>query len=962
MFLSYTNKQVNPLRSFLWVVMLMLPISSWATHNLAGQITLERNDPNNPNSYTITLTTYSDPSEASVDRCSADIGIYSALNLSQIALLEDIPRNNGANAPVGYPDCDVPGTKLGESVRGPVKRNIYQVNFIFPGPGEYYLHYWDIARLSAVSNICSSNEKAFTVVTRFLYNPILGPNSSPVFLNEPIYDACVGKPWSHLPGGRDIDGDSLVYYLVENEDFDDTQSFNPQINPRPRCYTYPDDQSVFPTNGPMVMDSVTGLITWNVPNEIGIYNIAYVVEEYRDGLFLGFVQRDMAIFVNDCDNNPPVIETITDTCIFAGQTLEFPFRAYDPDSTDSLYFELNNGALGNNGPFFVDPPATLSGFIIDGNLGGPTNPFNTVPVEAFNNNRIPVDTIVGTVRWETNCDMIRSQIYQVDFFASDNREYSAQENSLTTLTDNKTVQIRVIPPPPEGLFVQKGPRSVSLSWQPTACDDIVLGYNIYRQVNGSEFDQDTVCCEVSPADAGFVLIATNEGWENITYVDSLLDVEGDYGDQICYAITAVYGDPVQPFLPQTESCAESGCVEIENGQIFMLHDSVSVTSATAGEIYVEWTRPRIDTLFPQPFTYKLYRAENVDFPATEIASLNYNDTSFTDRGIDTETQGYNYRVVVFDGTGQAINLDTTNQIASSVFLITQGGTSQDILLEWMETVPWQNNLYYIFRSDNGGPFVVVDSVTGTGANAHSYRDTDLATDIEYCYFIRSSGRYSIASIKNPLLNDSQQSCDFAVDDDPPCNPALSISGDCNSDEGTISITKPDLGCDDDAAFISVLYKNDLTDPFEEVLRIPYPSFGTDTTFQNAISGTDLLGCFSLTVTDSTGNTSEPTPETCVDFCPKLVLPNVITPNGDMSNDIWQPIEFRDVRILQLRIYDRWGRVMFEGQPDFTNMWDGITMDGREAREGVYFYYLLYEELGLGGNVQRETKGNLTLLR
>ena len=82
----------------------------------------------------------------------------------------------------------------------------------------------------------------------------------------------------------------------------------------------------------------------------------------------------------------------------------------------------------------------------------------------------------------------------------------------------------------------------------------------------------------------------------------------------------------------------------------------------------------------------------------------------------------------------------------------------------------------------------------------------------------------------------------------------------------------------------------------------------------------------------------------------------------MSNDIWQPIEFRDVRILQLRIYDRWGRVMFEGQPDFTNMWDGITMDGREAREGVYFYYLLYEELGLGGNVQRETKGNLTLLR
>ncbi|MCI4667524.1 MAG: gliding motility-associated C-terminal domain-containing protein [Bacteroidia bacterium] len=945
------------------ILFLGIPSFSLATHNLAGQITLERNDPNNPNSYTITLTTYSDPSEANVDRCSADIRIYSANNLSTIAELLDVPRSNGPTAPVNFPDCDVPNTRLGEEVRGAIKRNIYRVDYIFPGPGEYYLHYSDIARLSNVDNICSSNEKAFTVVTRFLYNPILGPNSSPEFLNEPIYDACAGKSWSHNPGGRDIDGDSLVYYLVPSEDFDDTQAFNPQTNPRPRCYTFPDDVSVFPSNGPLVQDSLTGLITWEVPNQVGVYNISYVVEEYRNGLFLGFVQRDMAVFVNPCDNNPPVIETITDTCIFAGEILEFPFLAYDPDSTDSLYLRLNNGALGNNGPFSLTPPATIDGFIIDPSIGQ-VRRINGLPDSTANNNRTPVDTIKGTVTWQTSCDMIRSQIYQVDFFANDNFEYSDDDNNLTTLTDNKTVQIRVVPPPPEELTVEKGPRSISLSWLPTGCTDLVLGYFIYRKIDGNEFDQDTVCCEVSPADAGFELIQINEGWDNITFIDSLNDVEGGYGDQICYAITAIYGDPIQPQVPKLESCAESGCVEIENSEIFMTNDSVTFTDGVNGRIFVAWSEPDIDTLFPRPYIYRLYRANNNSFPAIEIAQLPFGTNSLEDDGLDTEVRNYNYRVEVFDATGQPINLNVDKHIASSIFLTTQGGTMQDIFLEWTETVSWQNDLYYIYRSENGGAFALVDSVAGTGANIHSYRDTDLLTDIEYCYFIRSRGSHGVFGIKDPLFNDSQQTCDFAVDDDPPCNPDLSLSNQCSNELAELFLSKSDLDCDADAAFVNIYYKLSPEAQFQQILQIPYSSFGRDTTFENLFpgQGDDLVGCFAVTVTDSSGNESEPSVESCVDFCPKLILTNVFTPNQDGTNDNWRPIEARDVRLVEVQIFDRWGRLMSRGNGSFDNMWDGISLSGNEAREGVYYYVLKYEELGISSNVFKETRGVLSLLR
>ena len=50
--------------------------------------------------------------------------------------------------------------------------------------------------------------------------------------------------------------------------------------------------------------------------------------EYRNGVPLGHVLRDMVIIVKSCPNNPPVIETITDTCVTAIDTLHFDFLVF----------------------------------------------------------------------------------------------------------------------------------------------------------------------------------------------------------------------------------------------------------------------------------------------------------------------------------------------------------------------------------------------------------------------------------------------------------------------------------------------------------------------------------------------------------------------------------------------------------------------------------------------------------
>ncbi|TAE49959.1 MAG: hypothetical protein EAZ89_13165, partial [Bacteroidetes bacterium] len=824
----------------------------YATHNLAGQITAVQNDPSNPNSYEITVTTYTDPAPAGVDRCSADIEIWTlGVNPIRLALIEDVPRANGG--PLANPpsDCSINNPRAGVEVKGTVKKNLYITTFIFPGAGEYDIFYYDIARHGSVVNINNPEEQAFFVGTRlFITPPIIGSNNTPRLLNEPLDDACAGKLWTHNPGGFDPDGDSLSYSLVPSYHYDPAQSNFPIIA---NGYRWPDDASFGVSS--FTMDSITGLVTWNVPLEVGIYNFGYKVEEWRNGQLLGYVIRDMAVWVKDCPNNPPVIETIQDTCVRAGDTLKFNFKAWDPDLSDSLYLELNNAGIGINGPFSTPNPPVINGRVVDSIPGNSFN-FTGLPVSTKNNGIAPVDTIKGTLTWITDCDNIRSQPYQVDFYASDNKNYSLPNSVTTTLTANKAVVIRVIPPAPEALTATKGSRTITLSWLPTPCGDRVQGYNIYRILDSSSWMQDSICCDMKPIDAGFTLVAYQSGWTNTTFVDSLRNLSGALGEKICYVITAMYDVPQLRGFPILESCATNvACVEINNEPIYLTNDSVSVTSAATGQIFLSWSQPAIDSFFPKPYIYRIFRANNNTYPAIRIADRNYSDTTYFDLNLDTEIRGYNYRVEVYDALGLLVNTSEDTHIGSSIYLVAQGGGNNFIDLEWKEYVPWANSSYEVYRSEAGGAFVLIATVTGTGGNVHTYRDPGLNPSVEYCYFIRSVGSHNQPDIKDPLINDSQVSCDFARDDEPPCPPEVSAEGSCTDAQHRVTLRKSLLGCDADADSLVIMFTEQAGGPFIVVARLSYSDFGQDTTLliDVAEAGVAAAGCYTVTVSDTLGN-------------------------------------------------------------------------------------------------------------
>lgn len=89
----------------------------------------------------------------------------------------------------------------------------------------------------------------------------------------------------------------------------------------------------------------------------------------------------------------------------------------------------------------------------------------------------------------------------------------------------------------------------------------------------------------------------------------------------------------------------------------------------------------------------------------------------------------------------------------------------------------------------------------------------------------------------------------------------------------------------------------------------------------------------------------------------LFFPDAFTPNNDGRNDLARMLgDIKNVEDLRLRIFNRWGEVVFFTD-DPTKGWDGLYK-GQKAELGTYHYYISFKHLGEEG----EMKGALMLVR
>lgn len=837
------------------LLLITFAIKGFATHNRAGEITYKQIS---NLKYQITIVTYTYTLSAA-DRPELDVEWGD--NTSSV-----VYRTQKIALPDYY------------------QRNVYIGEHTFPGPGVYEIVMMDRNRNDGVKNIPNSVNKPFTIKTTFQINPDLGGNSTPILLTEPIDKARVGEVFIHNPSAYDFENDSISYKL--------TKCLGEDGNVIPG-YTYP------PASHTLYVDSITGDLVWDSPTTAGIYNVAMLIEEWRKGVKISKIVRDIQIEVLDALNHAPKITPLQNICVEAGTTVNFDVYAYDQDND-------NITLTATGGPFQSSPPANFS---ITQHVSGYTS---------------------GNFNWETTCDDVSKQPHQVEFKAED-------DNSEVKLVDYKTVRITVVSPAPENLALDPTNNSIDLTWDPCICSN-ADGYDIYRRKDYYGYVHSQ--CETGvPAYTGYVKIAHVNGYSNTSFLDNDNGNGLQQGYVYCYMVVATFTDGAESYA------SDEVCSPLVQGIPLITMVSVDSTSQNSGIISIDWAKPKKFDTIPGNYDYKIYRSngiwgQNLHYIATNTG---IDDTTFIDYNLNTKDSAYSYKIEFYKDNA----LIGSPQVASSIFEKITSGDNK-IKLDFEKNVPWINTNYVIYKYNDDS--LRYDSIGIT--NNSFYTDSNLINGKEYCYKVKSYGKYFIQNIKYPLINYSQENCGIPIDTTPPCPPVLKVDVDCDLFENHLIWTNPNNYCCDDVIKYNVYFSPTLNGNLE-LINTTDSQF--DTTFTHAPTES-MAGCYAVSAVDSFYNESIKSEIICVDQCTYYQLPNIFSPNGDNINDLFKPGPYKFVDHIDMQIFDRWGVLVFKtDNPDIN--WDGKNMyTNKMVTDGVYYYVCDVYEYRLTGIEPRNLVG------
>jgi len=788
---------------------------------------------------------------------------------------------------------------LKQAITSSIDINVYVTQHTFSAAGTFYVSFEDPNRNAGIVNIPNSVEIPFYIETMIVINPFVGGNSCPVLMNPPIDNGCTNVIYYHNPGAYDADGDSLSYSLIS------CRGYNGEVIPG---YSLP-----FASNY-ISIDPVTGDLVWDSPTMAGEYNVAILIEEWRNGILISSMVRDMQITIAPCNNTPPIVE-LYDTCVIAGARIELPIYVEDQTST-----QVTLSATG--APLLT-----------------PVSPAHFMSIT----DEVPYMTHFV---WQTVCEHVQPGPYSLLFKAQDN-------GPQVELVSFKSMNIRVIAPAPIMSSVTPYGNTIEVLWHPDSCSN-AIGYDVYRRSGSNPFDPDS--CETGmPSDAGYEWVGNTTAWDDTSFVDDGYVLPLYHANEYCYRVVALFANGAESVV------SDEMCTQLFNDAPLITHADVVATDEQNGVVKVQWMRPpEIDSnAFIPPYYYILYRRSG-DVPefmpvSDTIAAIS--DTIFyMDHDLNTVANDHTYKVVFR-------NLDTTVECsdpATSIFL-NISPADRKLTLDWSVRQPWHNVNYTIFRREEG----TADWDTVAVTTATSYTDAPLDNEKTYCYYILAEGYYWLPDTAGPFWNRSQQVCARPIDNEPPEIPFVNITTDCYTVDFQWTFSSDSAMSD--AWSYYILYKPTLEGKFTCVDSFPASLVECQgTTCHHSLSASDVIvGCFAMIVADSSTNVSDMTDSTCIDVyeCLDYHLPNVFTPNGDGSNDLLTPYHpYAGVEHVDMKIYNRWGKRVFETE-DPEIRWDGTEETTKlPCSDGVYFYSCDVYIQTLTGLESYSLHGSVTIIR
>lgn len=340
----------TPIRTFLKKALLFFAFGvlfssgSFASHLVGGEITYQWL---NGNVYQVTLTVYRDcaginaGSTATVNFASASCGQSGSSTLSLAG--PGIPVTPICAASISQSSCN------GGNLYAVQKYTYTGVITLLGTCSDWEISWSDCCRNGAITNLVFPGATGM-YLSAMLNNLDVPFNNSVKFGTDPV-NIIYNNTTSNLNWYTyDVDGDSIIYELVSarsgstaNIPYNTGYSFNQPV------------ASSLPTSL-----SGAGILTVT-PNMLQVSVIAMRISEYRSGVLIGQVNRDLQMAVVNSTNSLPQLTGMNGTNNFVtsgcpGDTITFDVVSSDPDAGQSVSLSIsslnvNNGFNTQGSPF-----------------------------------------------------------------------------------------------------------------------------------------------------------------------------------------------------------------------------------------------------------------------------------------------------------------------------------------------------------------------------------------------------------------------------------------------------------------------------------------------------------------------------------------------------------------------------------------------------------------------------------
>ncbi len=296
---------MNKIARFLYLWLLLLSAQGvYAKHVKGGHIEYKYNGPAataGQSNYTFTVTVFFSCT-TSGPKDNVYLGIFDAVTGTNVINKQIFTTSSHTVTKTSINPC----MTNPPSICYQINTYVYTAD-IADNAGGYILSVQDALRVDGIVNISGSANSGITM-TATMPGTINGKdyhtNNSPTFLFKDTAIVCYQGSFSYQFEAVDADGDSLSYSFGDGLNVPNPSGSTSGVAPSAPPYTPLNYVSGYSGSAPLgsnvTINPVTGLISGNAPSTTGEYVVAVYVKEWRNGILLDSIKKELQIYVYNC--------------------------------------------------------------------------------------------------------------------------------------------------------------------------------------------------------------------------------------------------------------------------------------------------------------------------------------------------------------------------------------------------------------------------------------------------------------------------------------------------------------------------------------------------------------------------------------------------------------------------------------------------------------------------------------